>query len=135
AALGLGAALVRNELALGFALTALLCLGWEVREARRGGPGLGRRLLAYATALAVLAALCAGAYARSRFKFPLLSEIYAGKHTVNMAQVYCVGYQQRHPEWTKNPWTEGQELMIAHFGKALPSLKEMLRANPRAVRE
>jgi hypothetical protein len=133
ALLAAGAVLVRNELAIAFGLTAALCLGWEVLAARHGGPGLGRRLLAYALPLAVVAALCVGAYARSIFQFPELRKEYRIKHTLNMAQVYSFGYQQRHPEWKHSPWTEYHDLMTAHFGKDQLSLREMLAANPRAV--
>jgi hypothetical protein len=131
--LGLAAVLVRNELAVAFGLTALLCLAWELGGVFRGGPSLWRRLFAYTLTLAATAGLCLGAYARSMVKGRDALAVYRGKHTVNMAQVYSVGYQQRHPEWTKNPWTEGPELMRAHFGKDFPTLTEMLRANRRAV--
>ena len=57
------------------------------------------------------------------------------KHTVNMAQVYAFGYQQRNPEWKQSPWLECYGLMRDHFGKPAPSLREMIIANPRAVWE
>jgi hypothetical protein len=136
ALLAAGTVLVRNEVALALGLTALLCLVWEVRDARRrGGPSARRRLLAYGLPLVVALALCVGAYLRSTFWFPELGKEYRLKHTLNMAQVYSFGHQQRHPEWTKSPWMEFHDLMRGTFGKEEPSLKEMLRANPRAVRE
>jgi hypothetical protein len=136
AALGLGAILVRNELALAAVLTAALCLGWEIREARRGnGPGWGGRLLAYALPLAAGAGLCLGAYQRSAVRGEELRRVYNHKHTLNMAQVYSFGYQQRHPDWTRNPWIAYHELMTAHFGKELPSLTEMLHTNRGALLE
>jgi hypothetical protein len=136
AVLAAGTVLVRNELALACVLTALLCLGWEVRDARRpGGPGVRRRLLAYALPLLAVAALCLFAYVRTICQYPELQREFRLKHTVNMAQVYSFGYQQRHPEWTRDPWTEYHELMTATFGKAEPWLTEMLAANPRAVRQ
>ena len=52
-----------------------------------------------------------------------------------MAQTYSFGYLQRHPEWQGNPWTGFRGLMRDQFGKELPSLVEMVRANPRAVAE
>ena len=55
------------------------------------------------------------------------------KHTLNMAQVYAFGYQQRHPEWTKSPWTECDELCQRDFGDPRPTLTLMLRRNPRAT--
>jgi hypothetical protein len=138
--LGLGllllAALVsRNEMIFPFLGLGTLFL-WE--QLRRPGVGGRERLRALRTAgLAVAAALTLFVffYARSRIQFPELWKGYGPKHTVNMCQVFATGYQQRHPEWTKNPMIECAELMEAHFGASQPTLRQMVRANPRAVLE
>jgi hypothetical protein len=139
ALLGLAAVLMRSELAVSFGLVGLLCLGWELRAARRarreGAPPRGRLLWAYGLPLAAVPLLCLGAYWRSVEKGSEVLHVFRAKHILNMAQVYCSGYRQRHPEWTRNPWVEYEELMQAHFGKPLLPLTEMILRNPAAVLE
>jgi hypothetical protein len=133
--------LVRNEMSIGTLCLAAVCVGWEIRErrrARRTGaavPPAGPTLLAYLLPGLAAVAVILAVYARSIVKFPELSAVLEGKHTNNMAQVYAVGYAQRHPEYTKNPWTEYQGLLTRDFGVALPSFWQMVRRNPRAVAE
>src|SRR5262249_17632557 len=107
------------------------------RRARAAGePPQGKRVLwAYALPLALVPLLCLLAYCRSTLQGRELLHIFKRKHTLNMAQVYCFGYQQRHPEWTKSPWTEYEGLMQAHFGRDLLPLSEMFAHNRRAVLE
>ncbi len=124
--------LVRNELFLACGLWALVCLVWEWRS--RPGASWKTRLAAYGLPLAAAAAAVLFFYWRSDVKLPeLRTEAMRTKHTLNMAQVYCFGHKQRHPEWDRSPWTQYHELMTAHFGKELPTLPEMVAANPRAV--
>ena len=137
AALGLLAAttvLVRNELSVATAVLglALAWYEWRRREEGRGRAGI---VLAYATALGLAAGVVFLAYHASTVKYPQLSRWLRDKHTVNMAQVYAFGYQQRHPEWTANPWLECYPLMKETFGSRMPTLREMIAANPAAVRE
>ena len=63
--------------------------------------------------------LCGLAYRASTVKYPDLSALMHDKHTVNMAQVYAFGYQQRHPEWTASPWLECYSLMEETFGNRI----------------
>ncbi|HSQ55183.1 MAG TPA: hypothetical protein VLM40_05505, partial [Gemmata sp.] len=137
AALGLlccSAVLVRNELSVAAGLLALV-LGWY--EWRRGESPLrpSRVLLAYATISLLAAGVCGLAYSASIVKYPVLTQTLHHKHAVNMAQVYAFAYQQRHPEWTGSPWFNCYSLMETQFGNKTPTLREMIRANPAAVRE
>jgi hypothetical protein len=136
AVLGASAVLVRNELSVAFGLLGLVLVGYEWRRAGRGdGPGRWRTAAAYATALAAAAAVVYATYAASYLKYPELQGALKAKHTLNMAQVYAFGHQQRHPEWTLSPWVECHGLMQEHFGSREPSLREMVAANPAAVWE
>ncbi|MBA4065548.1 MAG: hypothetical protein C0501_17900 [Isosphaera sp.] len=136
AVLGASAVLVRNELSVAFGLLGLVLVGYEWRRAGRGdGPGRWRTAVAYATALAAAAAVVYATYAASYLKYPELRGALKEKHTLNMAQVYAFGHQQRHPEWTLSPWVECHGLMQEHFGSREPSLREMVAANPAAVWE
>ncbi len=134
--LGVSVVLVRNELSVPFGLLGLILAAYELRRVRRGdGQGAGQTVLAYASCLGLSAAVVAGAYSISTVKYPELSAVLEEKHTLNMAQVYAFGYQQRNPEWALSPWLECFGLMRDHFGAPLPSLREMIAANPRAVGE
>jgi hypothetical protein len=125
------AVLVRNELSVAAGLLGLALAWYEWRCGAERRPS--RVLLAYGTSLAVAAGVCGLAYRASDVKYPQLSDLLKAKHTVNMAQVYAFGYQQRHPEWTASPWLECYSLMEETFGSRTPTLREMIRANPAAV--
>lgn len=131
--------LVRNELVVASVLFAAACVVLEALDLRRipGGraAGAGRKLVAYVAPLCVALAICAFFYSRSIVRGPELQRAAQRKHGLNMCQVYAFGYAQRHPTWTASPWTECQDLAEATFGKAMPSLAEMIAANPRAVLE
>jgi len=131
------AVLVRNEMAVVAVLLAILFLAWEVRYAARLGERKPDSSRAYGTAygvpLAVSGAVVLFFVARSAIPLPLLSGAYEPKHTINMCQAYAFGYKQRHPEWTKDHWTECSDLMQSRFGERYPSLWTMVRRNPRAV--
>jgi hypothetical protein len=142
AALGLLLAatfLMRNEWIIAFSLLAVVCFFWERGLRKRAAPGTAPRGRAYAAAygLALLSALALTAWFHSRsiVQYEVLRQGSRVKHTFNMCQVYAFGYQERHPEWTRSPWTECFDLMASTFGNRLPSLVEMIRANPRAVLE
>ncbi len=102
-------------------------------------------LLRYALPTFLVLLLVVAAYFRSFVRFhgyvlhgqpqPELGEVWHVKHTLNMAQVYAFGYQQRHPEWDKNPWTECGELSRRTFGRPDPTITDMLLHNPRATLE
>src|SRR5262249_4621938 len=131
--------LVRNEMSVATVLLGLVCLALEWRLVRRSDRPfrwhLPRLLAAYGVPLSLTAALIVFAYFRSTVQFPDLRNTLRRKHTINMCQVYAVGYQQRHPEWNKNPWIENHELMRDTFGNDDPSLGQMLLGNPRATLE
>jgi len=131
------AVLVRNEMAVVALLLAGLFGVWEWRLAARYGgeaPSSGRTLgFAYGVPLAVSAVVVLFFVTRSAIPLSQLPQAYAPKHTINMCQAYAFGYKQRHPEWTKNHWTECSEVMQARFGESYPTLATMLRRNPRAV--
>ncbi|HET9317743.1 MAG TPA: hypothetical protein VFQ51_19270 [Vicinamibacteria bacterium] len=131
AILAAGAVLVRNELGMTVLILAAVCVVAELR-ARRAHRGTPRPLLVYGLPLLLAAILCAGTYSRSEIKFARWRDA-SSKHTLNMCQVYAFGYQQRHPEWTRNPWTECSPLMQEHFGRPMPTFGQMLRGNPRAM--
>ncbi len=142
--------LVRNEYFVAALTLAAVCFWWETTRARREGPDPRRSLylLSYGVPLLAAAAIVLFFYARSIYHFP---ELWTGtrlehyrppwsahsglkpKHTYNMCQVYAVGYQQRHPEWSANPMLDCAGLMESTFGTPLPSLLEMIRGNPVAA--
>lgn len=136
----ISAVLVRNEMSVATLCLAVVCLGWEIgqRQRRRTGAaahGGFASFLAYVVPGLVAAGVVLAVYARTDPKFPELKAALESKHTVNMAQVYAAGYEQRHPEDGKNPWTDFQALCIRDFGTALPSFELMVRRNPRAFIE
>jgi hypothetical protein len=124
--------LVRNEVIIAVGLWILMCVAAEIPQVR-----LQRRLTLKLNLLAygwpVLFALMAFSFFYWRTLVKPTPQRLSLKHTANVCQVYAFGYQQRHPEWTKNPWTECRELMERVFGQPLPSMLEALRSNPRAM--
>jgi hypothetical protein len=146
--------LVRNEYVVAIAIFLAVCVWWEVTRARAKRPAerwlRTSRLAGYGVPLALAVAVVVFFYARSVTQFTVPGADAApqhgtpavrwplrlwlqNKHTLNMCQVYAYGYQQRHPEWTKSPWLDCGELMTPTFGTPLPSLAQMIRANPTAV--
>ncbi|NWJ46543.1 MAG: hypothetical protein HXX08_11745 [Chloroflexi bacterium] len=131
--------LVRNEYAITFVLFAIICFVYEIAYRRKASDIKNLKwrkyLLAYLAPLVVAILLVIFFFSRSTVQFSRLSEVSGIKHTLNMCQVYAFGYQQRHPEWNKSPWTDCSQLMETTFGKKMPSLVEMLTANPQATIE
>ena len=129
--------LMRNELLVATGLLAATLLGaalWNVRFAPVR-PRLGLRLvLAYVIPL-VSACLLTFYYYRHASDAPVLSAMLERKHTFVNCQTYAFGYQQRHTDFNKSPWTACQELMTRIYGKPEPSLLEALRRNPPAMLE
>lgn len=135
AMLATSAVLVRNELIVAVGGLALFLAVYELRAIRAGRIRLRPAIAAYFVAMLAAALLCGLTYLRSDIKYPTLTAVMASKHRVNMAQVYAFGYKQRHPEWTRDHWTECYGLMHETFGNPSPSLSEMIVANPNAVKE
>ena len=142
--------LVRNEYIVASGVFFLICLIIEIRLIIQWLCGkeldwahLARWMLRTLFIYAVPMLACMGTviwfYSISTVKFntknPSLHDALEIKHTLNMAQVYAFGYQQRHPEWTKSPWTDCGELCARDFGVRLPTLWQMARNNPRALWE
>lgn len=129
--------LVRNEISVALAIFAFICLIWEIKLVRNSKLNFLKEWLHYfkSYGLPLLAAclVILFFYSRSYITLSNLPEAAGPKHTLNMCQVYAFGYQQRHPEWTKSPWTECYGLMATTFGKELPTLGEMFQANPKAT--
>jgi hypothetical protein len=125
--------LVRNEQIVAFGIFAAFCAGYEFHQCRQGLHGSRSRLGGYAVPALIAVLLIVFFYWRSDYQFPQIVAVAHGKHTLNMCQVYAFGYAQRHPQWNLSPWLECQSLMQSVFGRPLPTLGEMLRANPRAT--
>ena len=131
------AVLVRNEYTVAAVTFAAASLYREYRSLKRLPAGLPaaalNRLWAYVVPVGLALALCLGAYSRSIIKGKdLLPELHF-KLTFNPCQLYAVGYKQRHPDWSKDPWHDCYDLQQAIFGAPLPTLGQMARANPQAV--
>lgn len=136
AVLALGGLTVRNELTAAALIFAAGCLAWEWRDRRRTTserrPGPGYTVAAYLLPLIPVAGVVAVLYANMPVGFAT-ERMMDHRHRLNMAQVFAFGYQQRHPEWTKSPWTDSADLVAEHFGVAEPSLREMITNNPGAA--
>ncbi|HWW96022.1 MAG TPA: hypothetical protein VN375_21835 [Vicinamibacteria bacterium] len=131
--------LVRNEYMVATAVLALSWLIWEWRARPRCPPEARTRgtvyALAYGLPILLVGLLVGLVYTRAVYRFPALHYRLNDKHVLNMCQVYAFGYQQRHPEWRKDPWVQCTVLMQETFGQERPTLSQMLRANPKAVAE
>src|SRR6266571_4814958 len=129
------ALLLRNEYAAAAGVLAGGWLAFEIVGGRARRPRPASLLAAYALPLAAVILVVGAVYARSVVRFPVLAVTAERRHTLNMCQAYAFAYKQRHPEWDRNPWASCGEVMQLKFGKELPTLGEMLRANPAAVWE
>ncbi len=126
--------LMRNELLLATAFLAALMVIREMRQARKGASVPWREcMLAYGIPVALTGFLTLFFYAHSHPKFPELSAVIKRKHSLNVCQIFAVGYQQRHSDWRKSAWTECQDLMTRTFGAPEPSMADGVRRNPRAM--
>lgn len=127
-------ALVRNEYSILVAILLMAALRdvWRARK-ERGGRSAAGVTGRYLLCLVVAAVCVLFFYALSYSKGEYLKQEASTKHTLNMCQVYAFGYQQRHAEWTKNPWSECAGLMQETFRAAEPTLGQMIVANPTAV--
>lgn len=127
--------LVRNETLVATALWAAFCLACEIREARAGRAASGRVLLrAYGVPVAIPVVALAFAISRDP-KRPETRARLREKHTLNVCQIYAYGYQQRHADWTKSPWTGCRDLMSRDFGTSEPTMGDAIARNPRAMLE
>src|SRR5262249_36573922 len=131
--------LVRNELIVAALLFGVACLVREIIELRSNSEAGAKtsfaRFTAYAVPLLVALVSCGFFYWRSDYKYPEILDVLSRKHTVNMCQVYAVGYQQRYTDWNLHPWLECRDLMQRVFDEQLPGLFEMIASNPHAALE
>ncbi len=131
-------ALVRNEqvLYLSLFLPAVVLAeysNWRKSTSRQSIKAL---LYPYVVPLLIVATIVGVFYIRALDRYPHLSEILDARHTTNMGQIYCFGFQQRHPGvWNRSAWTEYQDLMTKTFGKPQVTMTEALKANPAAMAE
>jgi hypothetical protein len=129
--------LVRNETSVVLAVFAGFCVFEEVAQPFGKEPRTAvwwrERIAGYTIPLLLVSAVIVFCYARSTIKYPDISTAAQLKHTLNMCQVYAFGYAQREPNFTASPWTECMPLMKQTFGSELPTLFEMLKANPTAT--
>jgi hypothetical protein len=91
-------------------------------------------LTPYLVPLAI--AICVLAAFLLRCSIPLsdLAPFARFRHTNNVGQIYCFGYQQRHPgRWNKSPWTEYGDLMTKDFGAPELTITEAAVRNPAAM--
>lgn len=142
--LWVASALMRNEVSLAAAGYTLICLVTDLVRARltwaKGEPdkkfnfgGVFRIIKPYVVAMVGVALIVAFAYIRSTEKGAYLMANFKAKHTENVVQIYAFNYQQRHPEWNKSPWTDGEQLAKETFGSTGPTMMEAIKSNPGAM--
>ena len=128
-----GATLVRNELIIPLSILAVAFVVREVIDARAARFDAPRILKPYLVPILVSLSIVGVFYERASVHFPELSCLLKVKHTLNVSQIYTFGYEQRHLEYTKSPWTDYHELMTKTFGAPTISMGEAFRRNPRAI--
>ena len=135
--LALCTVLVRNEMLIALGLFGAISVCFDLWQlwCKRTDLSLRNYLAAYGIPLLIAISIILMFYWRSTEKFPELSASLEVKHTLNVAQIYSFGYGQRHPEYTDSPWTQYHTLMSRDFGEDLPSMREAVLANPKAMAE
>lgn len=130
------AVLIRNEyIVLLSVLVLFLFYRIITGKERQAQLSIASGVLRYSFAVALSILLIVFTYHASYLKGDDTTKPLERKHTVNMCQVYAFGYQQRNSDWKLSPWTECRQLMQREFGQPLPSLRQMIAANPIAVAE
>lgn len=127
--------LVRNEFVVSLFLWTLVCIIFELRLTRVDRTKILSREVIYPYAVPLFIPILLTIFFSWRTILNPLHESFSRKHTLNMCQVYAFGYQQRHADWNKNPWTECQDLMLRDFGVQEPDIATALMANPSALLE
>ena len=126
--------LIRNEFVL--VIGALIVLGATKHLFKKNSislPEIKFSILRYSLLLLISGLFIVYFYSISYVKGSEISNYSAPKHTLNMCQVYAFGYQQRQTDWLGSPWTDCSSLMQQKFGVAMPTLYEMVTANPTEV--
>ena len=127
--------LVRNEFAIPVVVWALICFLHDVLHARHE-PHPVRALTylkMYGLPLAAALILVAAFYIRSHATLPQLAEAFALKHTRNVCQVYAYSYREHFHDWTQDPWSHCDDLMLRDFGLRQPSFLQAFARNPAAM--
>ncbi len=129
--------LVRNEMLLVLGTFTVVSVAFDIWQIWRKQAAFRpvRYLAAYVVPVAVACLIIGLFYWRSNVKYPALDIELKGKHTLNISQIYCFGYSQRHPEYTDDPWVGYAPLMVRDFGNELPTMREAIQANPKAMFE
>lgn len=131
--------LLRNELLISTVLLFACCLWWELRLLReskaRRVKDYGFLMTKYLAFLGASIVVCFFFFWRSDARTIRIDDALHSKHTINLCQTFAFGYKQRHPEWTKDPFTQCDDIMMETFGKSRPTLSEALKANSSAVFE
>lgn len=132
------AGLVRNEQALYFGLFLPVVLLAEFGQWRKSTqrPSIAALLKPYWLPMVVTAAIFGLFYLRAMDRYPALFDRIQARHTNNTGQIYCVGFQQRHPGvWKKSAWNDYNDLMTKTFGKPEITMSQAFKANPQAMTE
>lgn len=137
--------LVRNEQTAYAVLLGIAMFVYEARQLwlarKHAGPILPlqdafRVAKPYLVPLLMVAVLVSAFYMRSIIRYPDMAHVLRHKHTNNIGQIFCFGFQQRYPGvWTKDPWTQYGELMTKYFGEPELTITEALVRNPPAMIE
>lgn len=133
-----GSLLVRNEFLLATGLFGAASAAWEFRSWKKSGASLASlaRQQFKLAAPSILVLLISAFIFRSSFhSWKQLLGDFNFRQRLNISQVYAFGYQQRHPEWPKNPWLHGDELLKQDFGTSEVTFGTLMRTNPMAFWE
>jgi len=129
--------LMRNELMLASCILAAALVGawlWKAKFVPTGFR-IGLPVMASYTVPLIGTCLLVGYSYRHASDAGYLSDVMERKHTLNICQTYAFGYQQRHADFTKSPWTDCQQLMMRVYGEPEPALWEAIHRNPAAMME
>jgi hypothetical protein len=126
-------ALLRNEQIISTVLLIAAIFVAERRERGATPQQLRTYLRAYGLPVLIAALLIGGAYWRSEIQG---SQVVAGfnqKQELSLCQAYVFNYEQRHPSYTANAFTDCIPLMQQTFGSTHPTILSATVANPRAM--
>ncbi len=124
--------LLRNEYVVATVLLAAICMGWEFYCARKNGVLWSRLALGYGIPMLACLLLTTYYYVhRNNLPISLMME---EKHELNICESFALGYNQYAPDSNRSP-SDCTLVMQPLFGKPMPSLREALFKNPRAMIE
>jgi hypothetical protein len=118
-----------------FALVAwtAIVVAYELRL-RRAGRGTPRGSLQRAFGIPLLVVVVAAAVAvgADRNRAHVIQR-FTDKQAVNACENYAFGYEQRHSDYRRDPFSGCGPLAQRQFGTALPTWADAVTSNPRAV--